>query len=96
MSRPRSAAAPPDSMTGSVAFDYAAPAEMFSIRSTLRGRRSMAYRRFATAAEAIRFVVEGSPPSLRFGVILEVLEQRLDHRAIRDLYNNAAYPFSRG
>ncbi len=41
-------------------FDYGQPAEMF-MQSRKRGGRRVGYRRFRTAAEAIRFAVEELP-----------------------------------
>jgi hypothetical protein len=76
-------------------FDYAAPAEMFMARAKFARRSPIAYRRFETAAEAIRFAVEQVHASLLVGAIMEVEEQRYDHRGIRELYDREAYPFAR-
>jgi hypothetical protein len=76
-------------------FDYAAPAEMFMARAKLARRSPIAYRRFETAAEAIRFAIEQVQTSLLVGAIMEVEEQRYDHRGIRELYDRDAYPFVR-
>ena len=42
-------------------FDYGLAAELFMGRRKGRARQPLSYRRFATAAEAIRFAVEELP-----------------------------------
>lgn len=76
-------------------FDYAAPAEMFMLRTKNARKSSAAYRRFNTAAEAIRFAVEQVQPAALLGAVMEVEEQRYDHRGIRELYSRDAYPLAR-
>src|SRR5262244_2394239 len=75
-------------------FDYNAPAELFPSRSK-KGNRPVGYRRFDTAAEAIRFAIEVMPPDLLLGVVLEVEEERLNSQRICELYDSAAYPLTR-
>ena len=42
-------------------FDYCAPAELFMAKRKGGPRQRLGYRRFVTAAEAIRFAVEDFP-----------------------------------
>src|SRR5262249_23692375 len=44
-----------------VTFDYGIPAELFMGKRKGRARPPLRYRRFATAAEAIRFAIEELP-----------------------------------
>ena len=77
------------------AFDYSAPAEMFVTHGGFKRGSSMAYHRFETAAEALRFAVEEVPAALLVRATLEVLEERFDHQAIQTLYHRADYPLAR-
>lgn len=71
-------------------FDYAAPAEIFVTRGGFtRSSAAMTYRRFPTAAAAIRFAIEEIPPSALLRATMEVRENRFDHRAIRALYDRS-------
>lgn len=75
-------------------FDYSAPAELYPSRSR-KGRGPVAYKRFDTAAEALRYAIEELPASALLGASLEVDEARFGHAEIRTLYDNAAYPLAR-
>jgi hypothetical protein len=57
-------------------FDYNAPAELFLSKPT-KGSRTK-YRRFATAAEAIRYAVEDLRTPKAFGAWLEVGDERFN------------------
>jgi len=82
-------------MQGITALDYGAPAELFPCRGK-NGRGQFRYKRFDTAAEAIRFAVECVPASALLGAHLEVDEARFGRREIQYLYKDAAYPLKRG
>ncbi|MBX9842848.1 MAG: hypothetical protein K2Z80_13675 [Xanthobacteraceae bacterium] len=75
-------------------FDYKAPAELFPSRVKI-GRARIGYRRFASAAEALRFAVEETPASALLGAYIEVKEARVDMREAQRLYDSPAYPLKR-
>jgi hypothetical protein len=77
------------------AFDYATEAELFPTRSRKTGRQSFGYKRFARAADAIRFAIEELPSELLVGAYLQVAEERFDGAGIRQLYEDAGYPLPR-
>jgi hypothetical protein len=54
-----------------MSFDYDAPAELFLAKS-MKGSRRKKYRRFATAAEAIRYAVEDLRTPKALGAWLQV------------------------
>lgn len=75
-------------------FNFSAPADLFPARSKA-GRRPVGYRRFATAAEAIRFAVEQMPVEFLDGTILESENERVDGARIMTLYASPEYPLVR-
>ena len=77
-------------------FDFAAQAELFPTRSRLSRRQPVSYKRFDTAAEAIRYAIEELPPDLLVGAYLEVEEERFNAQGIQELYERPAYPLPRG
>jgi hypothetical protein len=76
-------------------FDYNASAELFGTRKRAPRRQPLGYRRFAQAAQAIRFAIEELPADLLVGAYLEVDEQRYNSDGIRRLYESAKYPLAR-
>jgi hypothetical protein len=77
-------------MGRSLTFDYNAPAEV--LLSKRAGISLMSYRRFATAAEAIRFAVETLPSVGALGASLQVGDERFNCEQILLLYKDSDYP----
>jgi hypothetical protein len=74
-------------------FDYNAPAELFLAKPAKLCRAK--YRRFATAAEALRFAVEDLRTPKAFGVWLEVGDERFNSSEIQRLYEADDYPLQK-
>jgi hypothetical protein len=75
-------------------FDYNLPTELF-MKSRKRGGRPIGYRRFRTAAEAIRFAVEELPAYPALHTWMNVGDERFDDNAIHRLYDSGEYPLPR-
>jgi hypothetical protein len=76
--------------------DYDSPAELFIPKRGGRERRqTINYRRFATAAEAIRFAVEEFPAVRTLGAWMQVGDYRYDSQEICRLYESNGYPLRR-
>ena len=71
-------------------FDYRTPAELFLSKRTGRGRTK--YRRFAAAAEAIRYAVEDLPALRSLGAWMQVGDERFNSDEIQRLYDDSDYP----
>ncbi len=76
-------------------FDYDAPVELFMQRRKGRKRQPLVYRRFASAAEAVRFAVEEFPAMRTLEAWLQVGDERFDSDDIQRLYDNEEYPLPR-
>jgi hypothetical protein len=77
-------------------FDYRTEAELFPlIRRKFTKGGSVGYKRFTSAADAIRFAVEELAPDLLRGAYLEVAEERFDANGIRHLHESDTYPLVR-
>ena len=77
------------------AFDYQRSAELFPTRSRKPRRNPVTYKRFDTAAAAVRFAIEELPSDLLLGAYLQVEEDRFGSEGIRKLYDSAQYPLKR-
>ena len=76
-------------------FDYCSPAELFTAKRRGGQRQRLGYRRFATAAEAIRFAVEEFPAMRTLGAWMLVGDERFDSEEIHRLYESDDYPLGR-
>jgi hypothetical protein len=75
-------------------FNYSEPAELYPSRIK-KGRGRVTYKRFDTAAEALRFAIEEIPAAVLLGAYLEVNESRFGVQEMRFLYDSASYPLKR-
>jgi len=73
-----------------MSFDYSAPAELFLAKRTMSSREN--YRRFATAAEAIRYAVEDLRTPRALGAWMQVGDERFNSDDILRLYDAGDYP----
>jgi hypothetical protein len=78
-----------------VEFDYSVSAELFPSRNRKYNQQLLRYRRFARAADAIRFAIEELPPELLVGALLEVDGKRYGSGGIHRLYESSDYPLPR-
>jgi hypothetical protein len=79
-----------------MAFDYDSPAELFMPKQKgIRRRAAPRHRRFATAADAIRFAVEEMPAVRTLGAWMQVGNERFDSDEISRLYESSEYPLRR-
>jgi hypothetical protein len=79
-----------------MAFDYNSPAELFLPKPKGGGGRGpIGYRRFATAAEAIRFAVENFPAVKTPGAWMQVGDERFESDEICRLYESKDYQLRR-
>lgn len=76
-------------------FDYDSAGELFSTRRRMPRREPFRYKRFAQAAQAIRFAMEDLPPECLAGAFLQIDEQRYGSDEIRRLYESTEYPLTR-
>jgi hypothetical protein len=81
--------------TQTIEFDYQCAAELFPTRSRKPRRNPVTYKRFDTAAKALRFAIEELPGDLLLGAYLQVDEQRFDSVGMRRLYDSQRYPLKR-
>lgn len=71
------------------------PADAGRALSRATYRNALAYRRFASGAEALRYAIEELPPGALAASVLVVNGDRHDPAAIRALYASADYPLPR-
>ena len=76
-------------------FDYGLPAELFLAKRKRGARSRLISRRFATAAEAIRFAVEDFPAIRSLGAWMQVGNERFDGEDIHRLYQSHHFPLRR-
>jgi hypothetical protein len=78
-----------------MAFSFKKSAELFPAAIRKKKRAGFAYRRFDTAADAVRFAIEELPADSLNGAYLQVDEARFDQNGIRSLYESHDFPLPR-
>ncbi len=74
---------------------YGMEASLYFAKSASAKPTALVLRRFAKAAEAIRFAVEDLAPTLLRGCSLEINESYYFGQEIRPLYEDRAFPLRR-
>ena len=78
-----------------MAFSFKKSAELFPAAVCRKRRAGFTYRRFDTAADAVRFAIEELPADSLNGAYLQVDEARFDQNGIRSLYESCDFPLPR-
>jgi len=73
-------------------FSYGRRAGLFAPAA---GSGMLAFHRFATLAEAVRFVVEELSPAHQARAFIDVDDHTLGSGQIRELYDHQSYPLQR-
>src|SRR3981189_673632 len=76
-------------------FSFNTAAELFPAAIRKKKRAGFAYRRFGTAAEAVRVGSDEWPADWLNGAYLQVDEARFDQSGIRTLYESQEFPLPR-
>ena len=78
------------------AFNYTSPGDLYFLKgSPFRRRAQVSYRRFNSAAEALRFAIEAMPAPILQGCFMEVEGEQYEADQMRELYESAQYPLPR-
>ena len=75
--------------------DYRMEADLFFSKRVNHKDKSLTFRRFRCAADAIRYAVEELSPDMLAGCSLEVNGLHYFGREIRPLYDSEAFPLRR-
>lgn len=77
------------------AFDYGTEAALYCSKTVTSRQKALTFRRFAQAAEAIRYAIEELPAYALDSCSLEVDDERYFGKAIRPLYESVDFPLPR-
>ncbi len=75
--------------------DYRMEAALFYAKGEKSRQKSLTFRRFSRAAEAIRYAVEELAPKALNSCSLEVNDEHYFGREIRPLYDSGDFPLRR-